>query len=84
MADPMVRMCGEVLRVNLDSSLSVRCSRTPDAVDMALKRDGVEIERSLETFLKKEVREREKGGKTKELITLELGPFLCRKLKNNN
>jgi len=37
--------------VNLDSSLSVRCSRTPVFPEMALNNEGVEMERSLDTFL---------------------------------
>lgn len=49
---PMVRMCGEVLRVKRDSSLRVRCSRTLDTAVAALKMEGVDMDRSLETRLK--------------------------------
>ncbi len=38
--------------MNLDSSLSVRCSRTPNGPDMALNREGVEMDLSRDTFLK--------------------------------
>ncbi len=49
----MVRMCGEVLRVKRDSSLlRVRCSRTLATAVVALKMEGVEMERSLDTRLK--------------------------------
>ena len=54
MTAPMVRMCGEVLRVKRDdSSLSVRCSLTLDTAVAALNIEGVEIDLSLDGRLKK-------------------------------
>ena len=51
MTAPMVRMCGEVLRVKRDSSLSVLYSLTLDTAVAAFRMEGVEMDLSLDTRL---------------------------------